>query len=132
LADTTIHSESLVHVTPGFDEEIRTALLEAARQVSKLPVLDQGVYFQTRGPRLETRAEIQMIREVADCVGMTVASEATIAREMGLQYAALCTLDNYANGVRDQVIDYPKIQQAAARNAQACLEIAARAVEKLR
>jgi len=30
---------------------------------------------------------------------MTMAAEAIIAKELGLSYAALCSVDNYCNGV---------------------------------
>jgi len=42
-------------------------------------------------------------------VGMTVASEATLACELGLQFAALCTIENYANGLGDEVLTYEHI-----------------------
>ena len=132
--DVTIFDDKLVHVTPGFDEALRAILIEEARAVASLrggpPVIDRGVYFQLRGPRLDTRAEVAFSRTIADCVGMTIASEATIARELGLGYAALCTLDNYANGVRDRTVAQSEIQDSASRNADTCLEILARAVQR--
>ncbi len=51
-----------------------------------------GVYVQTCGPRIETVAEVNALAQVADVVGMTVASEATLACELGMEFAALCTL----------------------------------------
>jgi 5'-methylthioadenosine phosphorylase len=94
-------------------------------------VHDRGVYFQLRGPRLDTRAEVAWTRTVADCVGMTIGSEATIARELGLRYAVLCTLDNYANGIRDAAVDQALINRNARHNAEACLEIVGHVVAKL-
>jgi 5'-methylthioadenosine phosphorylase len=130
--DVTIFDDRLVHVTPGFDDDLRSILIDEARAVAAarghLPVVDRGVYFQLRGPRLDTRAEVAFSRTIADCVGMTIASEATIAKELGLGYAALCTLDNYANGIRDRTVAQSEIQDSASRNADACLAILARAV----
>ena len=60
---------------------------------------DGGVYWQAPGPRLETRAEIGLIAAHADVIGMTVASECIVAGELGLAYAAICMVDNLANGV---------------------------------
>ena len=65
-----------------------------------------GVYVQTRGPRIETIAEVKALAWIADVVGMTVASEATLARELGMNFAALCTIENYANGLGDEVLTY--------------------------
>ena len=68
-----------------------------------------GVYIQTRGPRIETVAEVKALPQFADIVGMTVASEATLACELGMEFAALCTVDNYANGLGDEVLTYDHI-----------------------
>jgi 5'-methylthioadenosine phosphorylase len=129
--ESTVIDDRLVHVTPGFDEELRRTLIEEARGLALLPVLDRGVYFQQRGPRLDTKAEVALMATFADCVGMTVASEATVARELGLAYAALCTLDNYAHGVRDRPVDQADIQANASRNAAACLQVLARVLPRL-
>jgi 5'-methylthioadenosine phosphorylase len=129
--ETSIYDDRLVHVTPGFDEGLRQLLIAEARAVGKLPVLDGGVYFQLRGPRLDTRAEVRFSATFADCVGMTIGSEATVAREVGLAYAALCTLDNYANGVRDLGVTQAQINASARHNAEACLEILARVIARL-
>jgi 5'-methylthioadenosine phosphorylase len=68
------------------------------------------VYVQTRGPRIETVAEVRALAKVADIVGMTVASEATLACELGMEFAALCTVDNYANGLGGgEVLTYEHI-----------------------
>jgi 5'-methylthioadenosine phosphorylase len=132
--DVTIHDDRLVHVTPGFDDDLRAILIAEARAEAatrgNLPVLERGTYFQLRGPRLDTRAEVAFSRTIADCVGMTIGSEATIAKELGLSYAALCTLDNYANGIRDRTVAQSEIQDSASRNADACLAILARAVAR--
>ena len=66
---------------------------------SEIPVVDGGTYAQVRGPRFETRAEIRLLASFADLVGMTLAAECTLAGEAGLAYAALCIVDNLANGV---------------------------------
>jgi 5'-methylthioadenosine phosphorylase len=128
--DVTIFDDRLVHVTPGFDDDLRTLLLEEARVEGTLPVIAGGTYFQLRGPRLDTRAEVAFSRSFADCVGMTIGSEATVAKELGLAYAALCTLDNYANGVRDRGVSQAEIQASASHNADACLAILARVVRR--
>jgi 5'-methylthioadenosine phosphorylase len=59
-----------------------------------------GVYACTDGPRLETPAEIRALaREGAAVVGMTLAPEWALARELELCYAALCWVVNPAEGV---------------------------------
>jgi 5'-methylthioinosine phosphorylase len=61
-----------------------------------------GVYWQTFGPRFETAAEIRFIARFADVVGMTMPSECILARELGLAYACVCVVDNFANGVAER------------------------------
>ncbi len=68
-----------------------------------------GTYVQTRGPRFETVAEIAALSRFADLVGMTLASEATLARELGMPFAAVCTVDNYANGLADGVLTWDEV-----------------------
>jgi len=68
-----------------------------------------GVYIQTKGPRFETVAEIRAFSRIADLVGMTIASEATLAGELGMGFAALCTVDNYANGLAEGILTFDDI-----------------------
>lgn len=131
FSGATVYDKSLVHITPGFDEYIRKVLVETAKKISRFPVIDGGVYFQTRGPRLETRAEIAMIKNVADCVGMTAGSEATVAKELGLGYAVICTMDNYAHGIRNEVVEYREIVKKAKENAEECLRVVEKAVKRI-
>jgi 5'-methylthioadenosine phosphorylase len=97
----SIHDHAIEHVRPELSEELSkklAKLVPAARY--------GGVYVQTRGPRIETIAEVKALAWIADVVGMTVASEATLARELGMNFAALCTIENYANGLGDEVLTY--------------------------
>lgn len=87
------------HRVPGFDVAWRSGVLDAWRSATATPVLDGGVYAQTTGPRFETLAEVRLLAHHADLVGMTLAAEMVLAGEVGLSYAALCTVDNLANGV---------------------------------
>ncbi|AEA47103.1 phosphorylase family protein [Archaeoglobus veneficus] len=127
FSGATIFNNELVHITPGFDEEIREVLIRCARGAD-VNVIEKGVYFQSRGPRLETRAEIRVIKNWADCVGMTAAAEATIAKELGLKYAVICTMDNYAHGIKSEVVDYEEIRRRAKENAGLCLKVIEEAV----
>jgi 5'-methylthioadenosine phosphorylase len=108
----SIHEDKAFHITPGLDPMIRRRCLDAACACG-ISAIDGGVYWQTVGPRLETKAEIKMISRYADIVGMTVASEAIIAKELALPYAALCSVDNYANGIGEHDITMEEISDHA-------------------
>ena len=90
----------VLHVDFGdpYTGALRRELLDAARATG-VAVVDGGCYGATQGPRLETRAEIaRMRREGCDLVGMTGMPEAAIARELGLDYACLAIVANWAAG----------------------------------
>ncbi len=58
-----------------------------------------GTYATMKGPQFETRAEAKMLRTLgADVVGMTVAPEARLARELGICYQPVCLVVNYVDG----------------------------------
>jgi 5'-methylthioinosine phosphorylase len=79
-------------------------LLRAADAAGVI-ALARGVYGCTQGPRLETAAEIRrMQRDGCDLVGMTAMPEAPLAREIGLDYASLCVVANWAAGCTDELI----------------------------
>jgi len=100
----SIHDHAIEHVRPELSEELAKKLAHLVPSARF-----GGVYVQTRGPRIETVAEVKALAWIADVVGMTVASEATLACELGMQFAALCTIENYANGLGDEVLTYEHI-----------------------
>jgi 5'-methylthioadenosine phosphorylase len=98
------------HATAGLDRGWRGRLLAAAANAGA-SLRDGGVYWQTNGPRFETRAEIRMLAAHADLVGMTMASECIVAGELGLRYAALCMVDNLANGVGERPLSPQELER---------------------
>ena len=79
--------------------------------------IDTGkIYVQTRGPRFETKAEIQIIKHWGHVVGMTAAHEADLCRETGLRYNSLAIVDNYANGLAGAEVDFAKFKQLVKDN----------------
>jgi 5'-methylthioadenosine phosphorylase len=87
-----------IDFTLPYCQTLRAACLKAAQQAGET-LIDGGVYAATQGPRLETAAEINRLeRDGADMVGMTGMPEAALAREIGLCYAAIAVVANYAAG----------------------------------
>jgi len=85
-----------------YTASLRQALVQAAQRAD-IPVIDGGCYGATQGPRLETRAEIARLkRDGCDLVGMTGMPEAALARELGLEYACLALVANFAAGCGDE------------------------------
>jgi 5'-methylthioinosine phosphorylase len=87
-----------IEFTQPFSPTLRTALLAAAGAAG-VDCLDGGVYAATQGPRLESAAEIDRLeRDGADYVGMTAMPEASLAMELGMEYACLSLIVNKAAG----------------------------------
>jgi len=116
LFPVTFYDDEIKHVTPGFDLTLRKQILDVARW-NRIKVAGKGVYVQTRGPRLETKAEVSMLSNFGDVVGMTLASEATLACELGLKYAAVCSVDNLAHGLSKGRLEFMDVVDAAKTNA---------------
>jgi len=127
-ATPTIHQDEAVHITPSLNESVRQKLITAARD-SKLDVVETGTYWQVMGPRLETKAEIRMMANYADIVGMTMANEAVIALEMGLPYASACSIDNYGNGLLEKPLSIEEIITGTRKNADMMMRLLERYVE---
>jgi purine nucleoside phosphorylase len=121
----TTRSDPGAHRVPGFDPRWRSRVVEAF--TAELALRDGGVYWQVTGPRLETAAEVRLVAQHADVVGMTVAAECIVAGELGLAYAAVCVVDNLANGVAATELTLDEVeagQRAHREQLQAALETA--------
>ena len=97
---------TVVHVdfTRPYSDPLRDLLLNASNSAGE-PVVTNGVYAASQGPRLETAAEIaRMARDGATLVGMTGMPEAALARELSLRYAHLCVVSNWAAGCGDSKV----------------------------
>jgi len=125
----TIFDTKPVHITPILSEDVRRRWIEAANGCG-IDVINGGVYWQTAGPRLETVAEIKMMSMFADLVGMTMGSEAVIARELDLRYASLCSVDNYGHGLVEKPLTMKEILNGGHRHAEAIIRIVTKYTER--
>lgn len=104
----------VLHVDFGdpYTPALRGGILSAAARAG-VALVGNGCYGATQGPRLETKAEIaRMKRDGCDLVGMTGMPEAGLARELGLDYACLAIVANWAAGAGpdpDEVITFDDV-----------------------
>ncbi|MBX9675301.1 MAG: S-methyl-5'-thioinosine phosphorylase [Methylotenera sp.] len=90
-----------IDFTEPYSDSLRQLCKQAAKNIHQ-DLHNGGVYACVQGPRLETAAEINRLeRDGATLVGMTGMPEAALARELGLQYAAICPIANQAAGRGD-------------------------------
>jgi 5'-methylthioadenosine phosphorylase len=104
------------HLVPGFEAGWRREAIAAWRAAAAAQLVDGGVYWQAIGPRFETPAEIRLIAPHADVIGMTMASECIVAGELGVAYAAICVVDNLANGVGAAPLTVAEYESGRAAN----------------
>ena len=96
-----------IDFTEPYSRPLREKLLKAAVRCGE-NLSDGGVYAATQGPRLESAAEVNRLeRDGADLVGMTGMPEASLAREISLEYAAIAVVANYAAGRGDSAHAIP-------------------------
>jgi 5'-methylthioadenosine phosphorylase len=126
----TFYEHHGVHITPCLDAVLRGRLIRAA-QGAGVAFVSEGVYIQTIGPRLETKAEIAMLRNFGHVVGMTMAHEATLCQEVGLAYASICSVDNYCHGITAQPLTEKEIAHQAQENAAVVNKILIRVLEEV-
>ncbi|MBF0448255.1 MAG: MTAP family purine nucleoside phosphorylase [Magnetococcales bacterium] len=119
----TYYDDSRGHLAPTFDLSWRQTLLDTWKQCSLPAPIDGGVYWQTIGPRFETRAEIAFYQPHVHVVGMTIASECILAAELGLSYAAICMIDNPANGVVETPLTFDSFKQQVRANEKQLVHI---------
>lgn len=86
-------------MSPPYCPTLRRQLLDNAPAFG-LDMRPTGTYICTNGPRFETPGEIRAYARLGgDVVGMTGAQEATLARELGIHFAAVALSINWAAGV---------------------------------
>ncbi len=114
LDPPTFFSSKISHKTPLVDPNLSKELFEAASKHGK--TYKNLTYWQAKGPRFETKAEIRMMAKFADLVGMNIASEATLASELDIPVGLICTVDNYGNGVGGATVDQKDFYKAVKAN----------------
>jgi 5'-methylthioinosine phosphorylase len=94
-----------------YSQTLRSHLIQAAKKAG-VAISPIGTYGCTQGPRLETAAEIRrMEQDGCDLVGMTGMPEAALARELGINYATVSVIANWAAGKMEGEITMTEIEQ---------------------
>lgn len=103
-----------IDFTQPFDVALRDKLVEAAASID-LPVVPEGVYGVTQGPRLETAAEVRKLaKDGCSIIGMTAMPEAALAKELGLAYASISIVANLGAGLSEVELTIEDIQAVVA------------------
>jgi 5'-methylthioadenosine phosphorylase len=127
----TLFDDEIRHITPGLNEDLRQLILTVAKK-RKIEVTGEGIYIQTRGPRLETRAEIHLLRNFGEVVGMTMGNEATLSEELSIPYASICSVDNYCHGISETPLTAEEILRNARTNMEKVKSLVLAIIEEVR
>lgn len=103
-----------VDMTQTYDRGLQRLLGRAARQCRIR--LRSGVYLAVCGPSYETPAEIRAFARLgADAVGMSTVPEAIVARQCGVNVAALSCITNLATGRSRQPLSHAEVLETGER-----------------
>lgn len=110
-----VHCDMTVPYCP----RLRSALVQAANNLN-YTVINGGVYVCTEGPRFETAAEISVYKLLGgDVVGMTSVPEVCLARELGMCYATVATITNFAAGISPTILTHSEVYEVMKNNTSA-------------
>jgi 5'-methylthioadenosine phosphorylase len=126
----TFFDQELKGGAPGIANNLIPLLVSKLTPEFTIPT--NKVYVQLRGPRFETKAEIRVVKEWGDVVGMTAGYEADLCAEAGLSYNSLAIIDNYANGLEGTEIDFSRFKDLVKSNQEKVNRLFSRMLEILR
>jgi purine-nucleoside phosphorylase len=107
-------SSNFLDMTQVYDNGLIKMLMDAAKK-SKIK-LRRGVYVAVCGPNYETPAEIKAFASLgADAVGMSSVPEAIVARQWGLNVAAVSCITNAAAGLSKKALSHAEVLETAER-----------------
>jgi purine-nucleoside phosphorylase len=111
-----------VDMTRVYDSKLSTLLFRAGRNASVR--MHRGVYLAVSGPSYETPAEIRAFARLgADAVGMSTVPEAMVARQCGLNVAAVSCITNPAAGLDQSLLSHKEVLKTAKRAGVLAVEL---------
>jgi purine-nucleoside phosphorylase len=103
-----------VDLTRVYDARLGALLFRAGKGCHLK--LQRGVYLAVSGPSYETPAEIRAFARLgADSVGMSTVPEAIVARQCGLNVAAVSCITNLAAGISKEKLSHAEVLETAGR-----------------
>lgn len=125
--------EGIVHtdMSQPYCQELGKYILDAGKSIG-VDIIDGGTYVCTEGPRFETKAEIKAFSLMgADVVGMTNIPEAVLSREMGMCYAAVAMVTNFAAGISKTPLTHKEVIDNMSLMSQKVKDLIVTAIDKL-
>jgi 5'-methylthioadenosine phosphorylase len=126
--------EGPVHISLAdpFSGVLREKIIECCEEL-QIPHHKKGTVITIEGNRFGTRAESNMFRQWgADVVNMSIAPEATLAREAGLEYCAIAMSTDYdCWKIDEKPVSWEEILKIFGENAEKMKRILIKVIEKI-
>lgn len=130
---SSIPETSVVHidVTSPYCPQLRENVISAGRSLGA-PIVDEGVYVCTEGPRFESASEISMYAMLGgDVIGMTNIPEVVLARELELCYCSVAMVTNFAAGISGEKLTHSEVLEIMQKNISSIRSLLARVISTL-
>lgn len=114
-----------------FSARLRKILYEIAKS-KNFPVHQKGTIVTIEGPRFSTRAESKMFRMLgADIINMSTAPEAALAKEAGIEYAAIALSTDYDSWKEDEKpVSWDEVLKVFEENVRHVTEVLVEAIKE--
>ena len=119
----------LSNASGGMNRKFQDLIRTTAKE-NNIP-LQEGVYVQLTGPSYESPAEIRMLADYADAVGMSTVVEAIAANHCGLRVCGISCVCNLAAGMNPTPLSHKEVQEAADKAAPLFTELVTKVIEKI-
>ena len=126
--------DNLAHcpMADPFDSRLRGILIAECKRLS-FPFHERGTVVTIEGPRFSTRAESHMFRTLgADIINMSIATEAILANEAGIPYAAVAMSTDYdCWRTGEEPVSWEAVVKVFAENAAKVTSLLTSAIPKM-
>jgi len=121
-----------ISLADPFSELLRGKIIASCKELG-IKFHEKGTVVTIEGPRFSTRAESNMFRQWgADVINMSVAPEAILAREAGLEYAAIAMSTDYDCWKTDEEpVSWDDILKIFNANAEKIKKLLVKTIESL-
>ncbi len=131
--DNFEQGEKHTSMAEPFDTGLRKILYDTARELN-LKVHEKGTMVTIEGPRFSTKAESRMFRMWgADVINMSIATEATLANEAEIPYAAVAMSTDYDCWKEDEApVSWDEILAVFKKNADLVKSLIVTTIPKIK
>jgi 5'-methylthioadenosine phosphorylase len=127
----TFTENSFVELSQPYDPDLTKKISKAAGKL-RLKMHKDAVYVCTEGPRFETRSEIKMYEKLgADVVGMTQVPEVILTAEIGVPYAVIGVVTNFAAGISSKKVTSEEVLKVMGDRKEALSRLLALVIKSL-